>query len=825
MESLIVAVKRPLRGFFKTPAFTITAVGALALGIGATSAVFSIVNTVLLKPLAVPDPDSLLLLTTVNPSHGAGDDTDTNTSPARFAWWRKQTEVLRDVTAVHTSMINITARGTMEAVNLVRVSAEAFPCFGIRILRGRAFTPEEDRPNGPAVAVLGEGLWMDRLGHDPAILGKNITLGGEPYTVIGVAAESAALREFVRPAGVYLPFRSDPDSGDVGEYFAAMARLQPGVSLARAQARLRTSTAAYRTRIPKDLDPRAYFGAMPFREALVADLRPLLWILLAAVGLVLLIACANVANLLLARAAARRREIAIRTELGATRGRTVCELLLESALLSLGGGAAGLALGYGGIRALLTVNTAGLPLVGDNGSAVAIDWRVAGFVLVVSLVTGILFGLLPALQGSRADLHAILKEGGGRSGTGRRQRARAALVVSEVGLAVVLLVGAALLIRTFAAMYSVNRGFETRNVLTLHTSMTAPRYLKTAGLAETIRQGLARLRALPGVETAGATCVIPLEGSYNLNFTIVGRSPSHGQAGGSEGWSTVSPGFFETFRIPVKRGRTFTDRDYGASLPVVIINETLARKYWKDQDPLRDRILIGAGVMKEFQGEPTRQIVGVVGDIRDEGLNNQPRGVMYVPQAQLTDNGNAFFMVRQGPMAWAVRTRESSGGMTRVISGELTKATGLPVSDIRPMDEVVWLSTAQQRFNMLLMGVFGAAALLLAAIGIYGLMAYTVEQRTPEIGIRIALGAEAGHVRNMVVRQGMRLAITGLSAGLAAAWALAQVFQSLLFGVKARDPLVFIAVPVVLGTVGLIAVWLPAERANRVNPVDSLRRE
>jgi predicted permease len=825
MESLIAAVKRPLRGFFQTPAFTITAVAALALGIGATTAIFSVVNAVLLKPLAVPDPDSLLQLTTVNPTRGAGDDTDTNTSPARFAWWRKQTEVLRDVTAVHTSMINITAGGTMEAIPLVLVSPEAFPCFGIRILSGRAFTAEEERPNGPAVAVLGEGLWKRRLGSDSAILGKTITLGGDPYTVIGVAAESAALRELGRPAGVYLPFRADPDSRDLGEYFTAAARLQPGVSLARAQEQLRASTAAYRTRMPNDLDPRAYFGALPFREALVADLRPLLWILLTAVGLVQLIACANVASLLLARAAARRREIAIRTALGASQFRTVCELLLESVLLSLGGGAAGLALGYGGIRALLTVNTAGLPLLGDNGSAVAIDWRVAGFVLAVSLATGILFGLLPALQGSRADLHALLKEGGGRYGTVRRQRARAVLVASEVGLAVVLLVGAALLIRTFAAMYSVNRGFETRNVLTLHTTMTAPRYLKTAGLAETIRQVRARMRALPGVEAAGATCVIPLEGSYDLNFVIVGRSPPHGQPTEGEGWSAVSPGFFETFRIPVKRGRTFNDRDDGASVPVVIINETLARKYWRDQDPLRDRIQIGAGSMKEFQSEPARQVIGVVGDIRDEGLNSQPRGVMYVPQAQLTDGGNAFFMARQGPMAWVVRTREGSGGMARAISGELAKTTGMPVSDTRAMDEVVWLSTAQQRFNMLLMVVFGAAALLLAAIGIYGLMAYTVERRTPEIGIRMALGAGPRQVRNMVVRQGMRLAIAGLAAGLAAAWALAQVFQSLLFGVKARDPLVFTAVPVLLGLVGLAAVWLPAERASRVNPLDSLRRE
>lgn len=638
----------------------------------------------------------MLQLTTVNPSQGAAGGIDDTSSPARFAWWRKQTEVLRDVTAVHTGMINATTGGTMETVPVDRVSAEALACFGIRILRGRAFTPGEDRPNGPAVAVLGEGFWARRFGRHPSILGKTLTLGGEPHTVIGIAAESAALREFGPPAGVYLPFRNDPDSRDIGEYFDAAARLQPGVSLARAQAQLRASTAAYRPLIPSDLDPRAYFAAVEFRESLVADSRTLLWILLAAVGLVLLIACANVASLLLARAAARRREIAIRTALGAGRGRMVRDLLVESVLLVLVGGAAGLALGYAGIRALLTVKHRGTAAGGrERGGRRS---RLARGGIRGPRVARHRHPLRPAAGARRLARRSARHPQRGRpvhhrtpaAGARRSRRKR-----SRPGGGAPRRRGAAH--PHFAAMYSVNRGFETRNVLTLHTTMTAPRYLKTAGLAETIREGRARLGALSGVEAAGATCVIPLQGAYDLGFTIQGRSRADGPVSGDEGWSAVSPGFFEAFPIPVKRGRAFTVRDNGASAPLVVINETLARRYWKDKDPLRDRIVIGAWLMKEFQGEPARQIVGVVGDIRDEGLNSRPRGVMYVPQAQLTDRGNAFVMVRQSPLAWVVRTREGSGGMARAITAELAKATGLPVSDVHSMDEVVWLSVPHRR--------------------------------------------------------------------------------------------------------------------------------
>ena len=549
-------------------------------------------------------------------------------------------------------------------------------------------------------------------------------------------------------------------------------------------------------------------------------------ILLSAVGLVLLIACANVANLLLVRATGRRQEIAIRFAIGAGRRRMIRQLLTESVLLSLIGGALGLLLGYSGIRALLAVNTADLPLVGQNGSAVNIDWRVMGFALSVSLVTGIVFGLFPALQGSRVDLNSILKEGSGRSGTGLRQnKARAALVVSETSLAVILLVGSALLIRSFVALYRVDRGFETKNVVTLRTSLAGPKYLKSLGAADTIRSGVEHIRSLPGIAAASATCCIPLvQGFYGQPLEIMGRPPANNQSGLAGGWSVVSPGFFEVFQISVKRGRTFTDRDDGKAAQVVVINERMAREYWQDGDPLQDRIVIGRGMMKEFKDEPARQIVGIVGDVRSERLNADPLPMMYVPQAQLPDAENAW-LVRNGLMAWVVRTRAEPHRLVRGIQEQLREATGLPVSDVHSMDEVVSLSTGKQRFNLLLMTAFGWAALLLAAIGIYGLMAYTVEQRTQEIGIRLALGAEASQVRNMVVRQGMCLALAGVAIGIGAAWGMSRLMESLLFGVQARDPTVFIAVPLVLGAVALLAVWFPANRASRVNPIDSLRYE
>jgi putative ABC transport system permease protein len=477
-----------------------------------------------------------------------------------------------------------------------------------------------------------------------------------------------------------------------------------------------------------------------------------------------------------------------------------------------------------GIRALLATNPASIPRIGLDGSGVAVDWRVLLFTAVISIATGIVFGLFPALHTVRTDLNSTLKESSGRSGSGFRQnKARTLLVVSEMGLALVLLVGAALLIRTFLALRAVDPGFDARNVLTMRMSLTGTRFTKTAGVAQLIRDGVERLDALTGVEVAAATCCVPLQGGLGLPFTIIGR-PSDGPFHGGAGYTPISLTYFSAFKIPVLRGRAFTDRDDGAAPPVVIINQAMVRRYWPDSDPLNDRIIIAKGLGSIFE-DPVRQIVGTVGDVRDGGLNRDPQPAMYIPWAQVGDAHNAN-LTTMTPLAWIVRTRGEPYGISKAVEAELRQASGgLPVARIRTMQQVVSQSTARSDFNMLLLSVFAFSALLLAAIGIYGLMAYSVQQRTQEMGIRLALGADGHRVRNMVIRQGMRVVLAGVVIGIVTAFGLVRFITSFLFGVTARDPLVFALVPVVLSVVALVGVWLPARRAARVDPIVALRSE
>ncbi len=608
-----------------------------------------------------------------------------------------------------------------------------------------------------------------------------------------------------------------------------MGRLKPGVTQQQADARLQASAADFRARFPTALNAQSSFGVRGIQEVIVGpQTRQSLMIYGGAVSFVLLIACANVANLLLVRATGRRREIAIRAAIGGSRGRIIRQLLTESVVLSLAGGVLGLLVGWAGIRALLSVNTAGLPRVGENGALVGMDWRVVAFTLGVSLATGIIFGLIPALQSSKTDLTTILKESAGRSGTGFRQnKVRSVLVVVEVALALVLLIGSALLIRTAVALGRVDPGFDTHNVLTLRMSLKGAKYEKAEAVEQVVRNGVEQLRSIPGVVEASATCCVPLQGGYGLPFRIVGRAlaaDAQGPFHGGGGWMTVSPGYFEVFKIPVKKGRTFNDRDTAAATPVVIINEAMARQYWPQGDPLSDRLSIGKGVMREFAAEGERQIIGVVADIRSQGLDSDPQPQMWIPQAQVPDAANAL-NVSLTPISWIVRTQVAPQSLSGAIQDKLQQATGLPVSNVRSMDEIVALSVSRQKFNMWVMSVFGACALLLAAIGIYGLMAYSVEQRTQEIGIRLALGAQASEVRRMVVRQGMMLALVGIGVGLAGAFGLAQLITAFLFGVTAKDPVVFAGVPVLLGAVALLAVWVPARRASKVDPLIALRHE
>jgi putative ABC transport system permease protein len=820
METLVQDVKQSLRILRQSPGFTVSAVAALTLGIGTNTAIFSVVNSVLLKPAPFPDPDRLALFMTTSPQ-GSGQ----GASPAKFQHWREESSVVQDVAAFRTGVVNLTGGEFPEQLQSAQVSADYFRLFGATPTLGRTFTPQEDLPHGDKVVVLSHGFWSRRFAADPKIIGKMISLGGDPYVVIGVISPGFDFRDFGSPPDVWVPFQLDPNPTDQGHYFNAAGRLKPGVTLEQAKARLKLSAEDYRRKYPNALRANEAFSVEPLRQALVSNVRSSLLVLVGAVSFVLLIACANVANLLLARAVGRRREIAIRAALGAGRARIIRQLLTESVLLSLAGAAAGAVFGIVGIRALLSVNTANLPRVGREGSLVIVDWRVLAFTILAAAVTGILFGLIPALQASRADLNASLKEGGGRSGTGlRHNKARTILVLIEVALAVVLLVGSALLIRTSMALAVVKPGFDAENVLTMRMSINGPQFTKSAVVEQLVRNGVERLRGIPGVLVASATCCVPLEGGYGLPFMVMGRPLTDGPFHGGGNWQTLSPGFFEVFKIPVQRGRVFNDRDVAGSPPVVVINQAMARRYWPNSDPLSDKIWIGKGLMPQLAKETPRQIIGVVGDIRANGLNNDPAPTMFIPQAQVPDAINAL-NAGLTPMKWIVRTRGNPLLLSASIQEQVRQASGLPVSDVRTMDEVISRSTSRQRFNMLLMTVFGGAALFLAAIGIYGLMAYTVQQRTQEIGIRLALGAGTGNVRRMVVFQGMRLALLGVAIGIGGSLGLTRLIATFLFGVKAKDPMVFTSVAVLLALVSLLAVWVPARRATRIDPVIALRYE
>jgi putative ABC transport system permease protein len=818
MESFLQDLKHSIRMFVRSPGFTLTAVLALALGIGANTAVFSLINRVLLQPMPYPEPDRFVFFMNVSPQ-GSGQ----GSSPAKFNFWKAQTQSVEYAAAWRFGVANYNTGGNPEQIQATQASVDFFHLLGANLLYGRTFSKEEDLPRGPNVVVLSNGFWQRRFGADPGVIGKTIILSGAPHEIIGILAPSVKI-EIDEPPDVYVPFQLDPNSTDQGHYFNSGARLKRGVTLAAANAQFKVAAEEFRRKYPNALGKQQTFGVEPLREVLVRGVRSLLWVLLGAVGCVLLIACANVANLLLARATGRRRELAIRASVGAGRGRIIRQLLTESVVLSMAGGLVGLAIGFAGIRGILSINPGNIPRIGLQGGEVGLDWRIVGFTLVLSFATGILFGLIPALQASRTDLSSTIKESGGRGGSSfRHNKVRSLLVITEMALALVLLIGAGLLLRTFSALRSVNPGFDPHNILTLRMSLSGPGFQKTADVERLLRLGRERLKALPGVEHAGVTCCVPLEGGLGLPFIIVGR-PLEGPSHGGGRYMITTPEYTEVFKIPLLRGRAFTEQDTGGSQPVVLINQAMAKQYWKDGDPLADRLIIGRGVGPEFDDQP-RQIIGIVSDIRDNGLNNNPGPTMYVPQSQLPDGINALNN-RILAQAWVVRTRVDPHSLIAPIQKELSDASGgLAVAPVRTMDEIVRRSTANTDFNTLALTIFAGTALLLAAIGIYGLMAYSVEQRTQEIGIRLALGAQYATVRRMVVFQGMRLALVGVVIGVASAFGLTKLIASLLYGVKDRDPVVFVGVPVMLILVALIAVWVPARRATRVSPVDALRCE
>ncbi len=818
MGILASDLRQAFRTFRKSPGFMATAVAALALGIGANTAIFSVVDTVLLKPLPFPEADRIVVLMNSSPQ-GSGPAA----SVPKYNVWRRQTQALEDVAAYDTGGpgLNLSGGDRPEQIKGIHVSQEFFGLFGAQTMLGRAFTPEEDRPRGGSVAVLSNGIWQRRFGSDPAIVGKTIALGGESVTVVGVLDRKFA---FDPQPDVYLPFQADPNSRNQGHYFRVAARLKPGVTLGAAKSAMNLAAEEFRREFPNSLGPRNSFTVEPMQQLMVSNVRTALYILLGAVGCVLLIACANVANLLLARAASRSRDIAIRCAIGAGRGRIMRQLLTESVLLSLMGGIAGLALGVVGVRALLAINPGNIPRIGDDGSGIALNWTVLGFTMLLSLVTGVVFGLAPAVLASRADLNLALKESASRGGSGLGQaKARGTLVVVEMALAIVLLVGAGLLIRTFSALHSVAPGFDPHNVLTMETALTGSKYDQTAVINAMTRQALDRMEAIPGLEAVAATSYLPLEGGLGLGFIIQGRPLTNGPAHGGAGWNYVTSHFFDVFRIPVVRGRVFTERDDAAGPPVVVINQAMAKQFWKNEDPIGQRLIIGSGMGPDFAQAP-REIIGIVADARDGGLNSDPQPETFVPLSQVLDSYmklNNRFM----PLSWVARTRVEPYSLLPAIQRAFQQTADLPVAHVQTMDHIVIQSTARDEFNTVVLAIFALVAILLASIGLYGLMAYSVEQRTLEFGIRLALGANFAQVRNMVVRQAMTLALVGIAIGLAAAYGLTRLMASLLFQVKPNDPAVFGSVAAILASVALLASYLPARRALRVDPVVALRHQ
>jgi predicted permease len=824
MATFASDVRYAVRSMRHNPGFTAVAITALALGIGANTAIFSVVNGVILQPLPFREPDRLVRL---DESYANGGHNGSVSIPKYMAW--RNNEVFAGTALYDQVGLNQTLGSGDPPIQLktLHVSREFFQVFGGVPALGRVFDRTEDLPGGPDTAILTYRIWQSRFGGDPRIVGRTILLNKRSFTVAGVMQKDF---ESDPQADAWLALQADPNSTNQGNYLSAAARLKPGVDLSRARAAMRVIAEQFRKANPKWMNDGESVAVIPMSDLMVEDVRPALLILLGAVGLVLLIACANVANLLLARAASRQKEMAVRAAIGAGRWHVVRQLLTESAILAAAGTGLGFALGAWGVRVLLVVAPGNIPRLTDTNSLHAtipvLDLRVAAFTMAVAVLTVILFGLFPALRASNPDLATALKEGGGRAGTGySHNRARSLLVVAETALALVLMAGAALLLRSFAGLRSVDPGFNTHHLLAFETSLAGGDYSKTAQVAELVRRATGRLRAVPGVNSAGSTFVLPMSGmNIDLPFNIEGRPPGKGDYNGDEQWRPVSPDYFRTLQVPMLRGRGVTERDTGSSPLVVVINDAMARKYWPKEEALGKVIVIGRGLGPQFEEGP-REIVGIAGNVTERGLANHGESVMYVPQSQMS-NGLTELSAGIVPLAWVVRTAGDPLALRTMVEREMrTVDAAIPVGRLRTVDEIVSQSLARQNFNTLLLTLFAAIALLLAAIGIYGLISYGVEQRMQEIGIRVALGAERGDVLRMIVMQGAKLAAIGVAAGLAAAFGLTRLLASLLYGVKAADPKTFAGVALAIGLVALAASYIPALRAAAVDPNQALRHE
>jgi len=817
MQTLLQDLRYGARMLLKKPGFTLVAVVTLALGIGANTAIFSVVNAVLLRPLPYDDPQQLVIVWQTNQEalRKLGIQR-LSVTYADFYDWRDQNHVFAAIAALDPRQFNLTGQGEAEKLNGVRMTPSLFSVLGVKPVIGRDFLPEEEREGAASVAILSYGLWQRRFGGDERVIGRSLTLNDASYTVVGVLPQHFRFTEssnlpnpsrFGVGTDVWLPMRlTGATRSNRGNHnLTVVARLKPGVGPGQAQAEMQTiahRTAQGFARKPED------FGAevVPLREQIAGKIRPALLVLLGAVALVLLISCANVASLLLARAAARRKELAIRSALGAGRRRIVRQLLTESLLLALTGGGLGVLLAWWGADLLLSLSPESVSRIGG----VSLDARVLGFTLLLSLATGIGFGLLPALVSSKLDLNRSLKEEG-PGVIDPRRGAHSLLVVAEIALALVLLVGAGLLVKSFARLTQVDPGFNPANVVSVEISLLSMRYRDHQQRVEFFRQVIDRLKALPEVQAVGSNYALPLSGADPSNaFAIEGRPFPEGEWQ-SANFGTISPDYFRALEIPLLRGRYFTDQDSSGAPGVAIIDEEMARRYFPGEDPTGKRISVGS--------RDWLTIVGVVGNVKHTALEDESRPYIYMPYSQR-------------PFYWpstSIAIRSKTGEVANLVTAVRREVKAVdqdqPISNVTTLEELYRKAVAPRRFSMQLLGAFAGLALLLAVIGLYSVTSYAVAQRVHEIGVRMALGARPGDVLKLVIGRGIALALIGVGVGLAAAFALTRLMSNLLFGVSATDPATFAFVALLLAGVALLACWVPARRATKVDPMVALRYE
>ena len=804
METIFQDLRYGIRMLLSKPSFAAIVVLALAMGIGANTAIFSVVNAILLRPLPYKNADRISMIWMDNPKLGVTEDWH---SYPNYMDYKQQTTTFEDMAAFNDRSFNLTGTGDPVRVVGVWTTASLFPVLGVEPAIGQLFTEEQEEPGKDLVVVLSNGLWKRRFGGDPGIIGQPINMNGVDRIVLGVMPASFRFPE--KTTELWIPLAISPQRKQARSFisYKAVGRLKPGVTIEQAQADM----GAIAKRLDEQYSQSDYgVNLVLLHSQETRKIRPALLVLLGAVGFVLLIACANVANLLLARGAMREKEVAIRLALGARRSRIVRQLLTESAMLGLAGGTVGLLLSLWGLDALMALAPADVPRLDQIG----IDGRVLAFTLAVSLLTGLIFGLVPALQASRTDLNDSLKEGGRGSTAGTGRRIRSLLVVSEIALSLVLLVGAGLLIRSFVRLQQFELGFNPDNLLTMRIQLPGSKYREPAQRASFYKQLLERMETIPGVQSVGAISSIFLTDTPNsTNFAIEGRPVLTGVESIEVPLDAVSPSYFKVMGIPLLRGREFDDRDAAGAPPVAIINQTFAQRFFPGEDPIGKRYVYG-------QPGPDNNswitIVGIVGDMRRTGFDRPVRPETFLPESQDPDNSLTIVARTAGdPAALAGALRNEVWAIDKDQS----------VYEIKTMQQTLSEMLSQRRFNMLLLGIFAAVALTLAAVGIYGVMSYSVSQRTHEIGIRMALGAQTRDVLSLVVRQGMILAVAGVGVGLLASFGLTRVMSTLLYGVSATDPLTFLVIPVVLTGVALTACFVPARRATKVDPMLALRYE